>query len=114
MKNLTKKEIITGIPLSIISYFGPVSLITLLISNNKFVLFHSKQSIRLFMIYIIPFIIFSKLEQKDIMWRASDILVSVTILFIIFMSLVGINNVLNGKTKELPIINMIFKRKKTI
>ena len=85
MKNLTKKEIITGIPLSIISYFGPISLITLLISNNKFVLFHSKQSIRLFMIYIIPFIIFSKLEQKDIMWRASDILVSVTILFIIFI-----------------------------
>ena len=110
--NITKQEIIKGIPLSIISYIGPLSLVTLIVSNNKFVLFHSKQSLRLFIIYIIPLIIFSKFEQKDIMWRLSDILVSVIIIFIIFMSLVGINNAMRGKMKELPIINKIFKRKK--
>jgi uncharacterized membrane protein len=112
MTNITKKEIIKGIPLSIISYFGPLSFLTLIISNNKYVLFHSKQSLRLFIIYIIPFIVFTKLEQKDIMWRFSDITISIIIIFIIYMSLTGINNAMRGKMKDLPIINKIFQRKK--
>lgn len=112
MQNITINEIKKGRLLAVISYIGPLSLITLIISNNKYVLFHSKQSMRLFIVYIIPYIIFTKLEQKNIMWRVSDILISLIILFIIYMSLEGINNALSGKLKKLPIINKIFLKKK--
>lgn len=112
MKNITLNEIKQGRLLSIISYIGPISLITLIISNNKYVMFHSKQSLRLFIIYIIPLIILKKLEQNNIMWELTDKLLALIILFIIFISLIGINNALSGKIKELPIINKIFKRNK--
>lgn len=105
------KEIKDGKILAALSYIGPLSIIIFLFSNNKYVIFHSKQSLRLFLIYIIPLIIFSLISRFiNILWRPMDIISSIVLIVAILLSIQGIQNALSHKAEELPFINVILKK----
>ena len=65
----TSEEIKRGKLLSIISYFGVLSLIPFLTSNNKYVLYHSKQGIRLTLIYTVLLLILIPLNKINFLWK---------------------------------------------
>ena len=96
--------------LSIVSYIGPLSIIIYLFANNKEVTFHSKQAIRLFIYTSILLIITLLIGKIKILWRLSDIIFSVIILLNIFLSVQGIQNVINNKKVKLPLINKVIKK----
>jgi uncharacterized membrane protein len=107
----TSEEIKKGKLLSIISYFGVLSLIPFLTSNNKYVLYHSKQGIRLTLIYTVLLLILIPLNKINYLWKIIDILIPIIIIISLAISIIGIYDVIRGKAKELPILNKIFKFK---
>jgi uncharacterized membrane protein len=112
INKFTQEEIKKGKILSILSYLWIVAFVTFLTSNNKYVLFHSKQAIRLTMIYTPILIVLLLLNKIQSLWIITDKLIPITILFAISLSLFGIIDALKGKAKELPIINKIFELKR--
>lgn len=117
MKNLdfTEEEIKKGKVLAVLSYINILSLFTLLISNNKYVMFHAKQGIRLMIVYSITLgILFTISKLIPALWGIMDILIGIVILISISLSLMGISDSIKGKNNELFFINKIFKRKESV
>ena len=112
--NFTERDIQNGKFLSIISYVWLLALIPFLTSNNKYILYHSKQGIRLSIIYTIILIILIPLNKIEIFWKITDILIPLTLVFALTISLVGMYDVIKGKARELPFINKIFKGKQGV
>ena len=102
-----KKDIESGKVMAILAYIGILCLIPYFAEkNNKFVVYHAKQGLNLFIIEIIA--------------TAAVSMLSIVLFFLFFvggliglavsagsfaLSIIGIVNVCNGKAKELPIIN---------
>mgnify|MGYP003296513483 CR=1 FL=1 len=114
-ENVTKfkgEDIKNGKYISILSYIWILAFIPFLTSNNKYVLYHSKQGIRLSIIYTVLLIIFIPLNKIHLFWRITDILIPLIVIFALVFSLIGIYDVIKGKAKPLPLINKIFNIKK--
>lgn len=107
-----KEEISKGKILAIFSYLWIFSFIPFLTSNNKYVLYHSKQGIRVSLIYTTLLIILIPLNKISILWKITDIMIPLIIIFALAISLLGIYDVIRGRAKELPLVNKIFKLRK--
>lgn len=103
-KSFTKKDIEDGRLMSILCYIGFFVLIPYFSDdNNKYVKYHAKQGINLFIWEIIIGIAISFFNFAFV----SDVLDFVFGLGALALSAIGIINVLNGKAKELPVINKL-------
>lgn len=98
--------------ITLLSYLWFLSLIPLLISEDKFVKFHSKQGTRLAIIYTPILIILLCLNKIEKLFKITDILIGILSIIIILLSLTGIYDVIKGSTKPLPLINKLFRRRK--
>lgn len=105
--SFSKEEIESGNLMGIISYLSFLALIPFFCENkNKYVMYHTKQGLNLFVVYIIGSLgisIFTFLMPTLI----TNLLTYAFNIFIIILSTIGIINVCNGKAKELPIINKL-------
>lgn len=107
-KSFDKKDIDAGKGMGILSYLGFLALIPYLSEkNNKYIIYHAKQGMNLFIIEIIlgvaTSIISAILTWR--LWIITNIITSLVGLFVTALSIIGIVNVYNGKAKELPIVN---------
>ena len=106
-KSFAKKDIESGKVMGILCYIGILVLIPYFTEkNNKYVLYHVKQGLNLFIWEIIGGIavgIIAALLWR--LWIITNIIDTVFGLAILALSLIGIVNVCNGKAKELPIVN---------
>lgn len=106
-KSFDKKDIESGKVMSILAYLGILVLIPYLTEkNNKYVIYHAKQGMNLFICEIIAGVavgfIGSLLYRLWFIVNLIDMLLGIAIFA---LSIIGIVNVCNGKAKELPIIN---------
>lgn len=97
--------------IAILSYLWFLSLIPLLISEDKFVKFHSKQGTRLCIVYTPILIILICLNKIEKLFKITDILIGILSIMIILLSLTGIYDVIKVNTKPLPLINKLFRRR---
>lgn len=101
-----KKDIENGKGMGILSYLGFLCLIPYFTEKeNKFVIYHAKQGLNLFICEVIVALAISLVST--ILWRVGSLLESIFGLIAFAFSVLGIVNVLNGKAKELPVINKI-------
>ena len=102
------REIESGKVMSILAYLGILVLIPYFAEkNNKYVVYHAKEGLNLFIIEVILGVIVSVLGSI-LYWRLYwiySIVRTIVGLLGIVLSVIGIVNVCNGKAKELPIIN---------
>ena len=103
-EKFTKKDIEDGKLMGILAYLGILSLIPYLTEkNNKFVIYHAKLGLNLFIIEIIASVALSLLVFTIIL---IPVIPLIEIGFLV-LSIIGIVNVCNGEAKELPIIDKI-------
>ena len=104
-----KKDIEAGKGMGILSYLGFLVLIPYFSEkNNKYVIYHAKQGLNLFIIEVICGIAIGIVGS--LLWRLWFIVNLIDTIFGIAafaLSIIGIINVCNGKAKELPVINKI-------
>ncbi len=118
--SFSKEEVENGKVMGALSYVIPF-IPYLLEKKNKFVRFHAKQGMNLFIIFVIysilskiltgvikikKFIYYGAVEYRVTPWWVTFPLSIIGIAIFIF-SVVGIIYALNGKAKELPIINKL-------
>lgn len=108
--NFSKKEIEDGKLMGILSYVGVLSLIPYLTEkNNRFVMYHAKQGVNLFLLEIICSVVLSVVGP--LMWLLLGVVALVSALVSLAslaLSVIGIVNVCNGVTKELPYVNKYY------
>jgi len=107
IKEFSKKEIEDGKFLAVLSYISILSLIPYFAEKkNKFVMYHAKQGINLFLLEVICSATLSIIGPIlwIILWLIS-IVGSLVALASLALSIIGIVNVCNGEAKELPYIN---------
>lgn len=106
-QSFSKKDIEDGKLMGVLSYIGILSLIPYFTEkNNKFVMYHAKQGVNLFLLEIICSVAISVIGP--LLWLLFWLvgLVSAAVgLASLALSIIGIVNVCNGETKELPYIN---------
>lgn len=107
MNKLKDKKII-----AVLSYMWLLSFIPFLTTNDKFVKFHSKQGIRLTIIYTPIILILLLLNKINFLYKVTDILIPIILVIVMIYSFMGIVDVIKNKQKELPFINEIFNRRK--
>lgn len=102
----TKEEIENGKGMAVLSYIGILCLIPYFAEkNNKYVIFHAKEGLNLFLLSVIAGTVSSFLVLIPLLGLILVIVpFAVSIMQIVLMVL-GIVNVANGQAKELPIIN---------
>lgn len=108
-KNYTDKEKSEGVFFGILSYLSVLCLIPYFLENkNNFVKFHAKQGLNLFLLEIIVGVCASILVVLLLFLSFAVVLVRDIIECIFFVvSIIGIINVVQGKARELPIVNKI-------
>lgn len=107
MSKLKDKKII-----AVLSYMWLLSFIPFLTTNDKFVKFHSKQGIRLTIIYTPIILILLLLNKINFLYKVTDILIPIILVIVMIYSFMGIVDVIKNRQKELPFINEIFNRRK--
>lgn len=107
MNKLKDKKII-----AVLSYMWLLSFIPFLTTNDKFVKFHSKQGIRLTIIYTPIILILLLLNKINFLYKVTDILIPIILVIVMIYSFMGIIDVIKNRQKELPFINEIFNRRK--
>lgn len=108
-KDYTEKEKSEGIFFGILSYLSVLCLIPYFLENkNNFVKFHAKQGLNLFLLEIIVGFSSSVLVVLLLFLGFAVVLVRNIIECIFFVvSIIGIIDVIQGKARELPIVNKI-------
>lgn len=100
----TKKEIEAGKPMAILSYIIP--LIPYIVEkDNKFAMFHAKEALNLFIISLIYGVISSCLSNIFIIRWIVSIPLAIICILLGIIDIIGLINAINGKAKELPVIN---------
>ena len=124
-EEITKAEINEGRNMALLSYIVPIIPYFYKEKDNKFVKFHARQGMNLFLVLIIYTVVYNILTAAikvgQIMNRGG-VIIRITPWWITFplslvgcalavMDIMGIVQVLNGETQELPIIKdlKIFK-----
>ena len=107
MNKLKDKKII-----AVLSYMWLLSFIPFLTTNDKFIKFHSKQGIRLTIIYTPIVLILLLLNKINFLYKVTDILIPIILVIVMIYSFMGIFDVIKNRQKELPFINEIFNRRK--
>lgn len=108
-KKFTKKEIEDGRGMSILAYISILALIPYLTEKeNKYVMYHAKQGMNLFIIEVIvgalaPLLCLILFLIAPLV----SLILSIVGFALLILSIIGIINVCNGEAKELPIINKI-------
>lgn len=106
-KSFKTKDIEEGKAMGILSYIGILALIPYLSEkNNKYVMYHAKQGMNLFIIELILGVALGFIST--ILWRLWFITNLIDTLFglaVLALSIIGIVNVCNGEAKELPVVN---------
>lgn len=106
MNKIKDKKII-----AVLSYMCLLSLIPFFISDDSFIKFHSKQGIRLTIIYTPILLILWLFNKIKFLYRITDLLIPIVIIIAIVYSFIGIYDVFNNKKNQLPYINKLFKRR---
>jgi len=105
--NFSKKEIEDGKLMGILSYISILSLIPYLTEkNNRFIMYHAKQGVNLFLLEVICSVVLSVIGP--LLWLllwAVGLVSALVSLASLALSIIGIVNVCNGQAKELPYIN---------
>lgn len=99
--------------MAIIAYISILSLIPFFVErNNKYVVYHAKQGLNLFIIEVLAY--FASVIASFILifipilgWLVAGLLYLGVVAFTITLSIMGIVDVCSGKAKELPIINKL-------
>ena len=107
MNKLKDKKII-----AVLSYMWLLSFIPFLTTNDKFIKFHSKQGIRLTIIYTPIVLILLLLNKINFLYKVTDILIPIILVIVMIYSFMGIVDLIKNRKKELPFINEIFNRRK--
>ena len=106
-KSFTEKEKEEGKIYCIIGYFFFFFFVPLLVKNNKYSKFHAVQSFNLFIFSILGGLIITLLNHMLILLSLNIISIIFRVffsMFILFLFLFGIINVITNKAKELPLI----------
>ena len=107
-EKFTKKEIEDGKVMGILAYLGILALIPYLAEkNNKFVVYHAKIGMNLFLIEVIGSVAISVLAFTLILAPLAALASMVLSIGTLVLSIIGIVNVCQGEAKELPIIEKI-------
>ena len=107
-EKFTKKEIDDGKVMGILAYLGILALIPYLAEkNNKFVVFHAKIGMNLFLIEVIGSVAISVLVFTLILAPLAALASMVLSIGTLVLSIIGIVNVCQGEAKELPVIEKI-------
>lgn len=95
--------------MAVLSYLGILSLVPYFAEkNNKFVAYHAKQGINLFIIEVIASVALGIIGKILFFIPYASYLLSLAFnLFLLVLSVIGIVNATEGKAKELPIVNKI-------
>jgi len=102
----TKEEIDNGKGMAVLSYIGILALIPYFVEkNNKFVIFHAKEGLNLFLLSVIAGTISSFLVLIPLLGLILVIVPFAVSIMQIVLMVMGIVNVANGQAKELPVIN---------
>lgn len=100
----SKKDVESGKAMGILSYIGPLALIPYLVEkNNRFVMFHAKEGMNLFILGVIGYAVVSILAF--ILFLFGGLLFLLYNAALIYLSVKGIINVCNGKSEGLPYID---------
>ncbi len=101
----TKKEVDDGKAMAILSYIGILALIPYLAEkNNKFVIYHAKIGMNLFLLEVIASVALSVLAFTIILIPLIAIASPVIGIGSLVLSIIGIVNACNGEAKVLPVI----------
>lgn len=93
---------------SILAYLGVLSLVPYLVEkNNKFVIYHAKQGLNLFILEVIASIGLSILAATIILAPIVLVVSPIIGILSLVLSVIGIVNVCNNEEKELPIVSKI-------
>lgn len=106
-QSFSKKEVEDGKLLGILSYIGILSLIPYFVEkNNKFVMYHAKQGLNLFLLEMICSVAISIVGPILwlLFWLVALVSAAVSLASLV-LSVIGIINVCNGEAKELPYIS---------
>ena len=106
-KSFDEKDIENGKGMAILSYIGILALIPYFAEkDNKYVIYHAKQGMNLFLLEIAASVALGLISSiLWILFLFIWLLSAVVGIASLVLSILGIVNVLNGKAKELPIIN---------
>ncbi len=112
-KKTSKTDVENGKVMAVLSYLGILCLIPFFTEKkNKFVIFHAKQGINLFITNAIfnmaSRIITSVINFKFLGFSITDVLsyvFSLCSLVFVILSIIGIVYVFQGKIEDLPIVN---------
>jgi uncharacterized membrane protein len=103
--NQGQEMIKNSILMAVISYIGPLVIISYLVSrNDQFVKFHIKQGLALFGVEVVMWLIGMFMFIYPL-W----ILINIINLVVLILSILGIVNALQGKEKELPLTGKFAK-----
>ncbi len=105
-----KKDIEDGKAMGILAYLNFLSLIPFFAEKkNKFVVYHAKQGLNLFILTTGAAIAISILSMPILLGFLfiTPLLSTAVGIFTFVMSILGIIQVINGKTEELPLIGKI-------
>lgn len=91
----------------VLSYITFLVLIPLVAGNTQFTKFHANQGLVLFIIEVVFGVLIGVLARIPIVGIIFSIVGGLFELICLIMSIMGIVNVVNGETKELPIIGAI-------
>jgi len=101
---VTEDEIKNGTLMGVLSYLLPF-IPFLIEKENKFVIYHAKQGMNLFILAIVFAVLGALFGVIPVLgWFVSTVC-SIINIGIIILCVLGIINVCNGKAKELPIVN---------
>ena len=126
-KDYTKKDIKDNKAMAILSYFGPLVLLPFFTAGeSKFAMFHAKQGMTLFIIWIVYYFLSGLLSLIKVpgpcggpllfndmghfcnvtpWWIAFPL--KLIALLLVIIAIIGVINVCQGKAKELPFVGKI-------
>lgn len=103
-----KDEAEKGKVMGILSYIGILSLIPFFAEKeNKYVVYHAKQGVNLFIIQVIVGLVLGILGKLPLVGGIFGLISSIIGLLFLILSIIGIVNVCKGKAKELPLVGKI-------
>ena len=103
-----KDEAEKGKVMGILSYIGILSLIPFFAEKeNKYVIYHAKQGVNLFIIQVIVGFVLGILGKLPLVGGIFGLISSIIGLLFLILSIIGIVNVCKGKAKELPLVGKI-------
>lgn len=106
----TQEDIQQNKTMAILAYIGPLCFVpTFAAKESKFARYHANQGLALFIIEAALYVLrtfFVVILPLGVAWAIS-LIIGLALIFPLVLSIIGIVNAAQGKTKDLPIVSKI-------